>query len=155
MICTSLFNYAMPLIRYAVGDIGVLSGEECNCGRTLPLLKTVEGRSDSLLVLPDGRRLSPRVFTNAVGLFELVDCMEQYSVVQKKVDHFEFDIKEKDKENAIDRTILATKLLKHLEKTVQIDMNRVHFDVRFVDSIPMEKGGKMKIVTSEITPLAN
>jgi phenylacetate-CoA ligase len=151
MICTSLFNYAMPLIRYAVGDIGVLSDEECDCGRTLPLLKTVEGRSDSLLVLPDGRRLSPRVFTNAVGLFELIGCLEQYSVVQKKVDHFELVIKEK--ENAVDRTILAAKLLKHLERTIQIDMNEVQFDVRFADSIPMDKGGKMKIVTSEISSL--
>jgi phenylacetate-CoA ligase len=141
----------MPLIRYAVGDIGVLSDEECDCGRTLPLLKTVEGRSDSLLVLPDGRRLSPRVFTNAVGLFELVGCLEQYSVVQKKVDHFELVIKEK--ENAVDRTILAAKLLKHLERTIQIDMNEVQFDVRFADSIPMDKGGKMKIVTSEISSL--
>jgi phenylacetate-CoA ligase len=152
MICTSLFNYAMPLIRYAVGDVGVLSGEECDCGRTLPLLKTVEGRSDSLLVLPDGRRLSPRVFTNAVGLFELIGCVEQYSVVQKKVDHFEFVIKEK--ESTVDRATLTTKLLKHLEKTIQIDTNRVRIDVRFVDSIPMDKGGKLKIVTSEIGPLA-
>jgi hypothetical protein len=67
------------------------------------------------------------------------------------VDHFELVIKEK--ENAVDRTILAAKLLKHLERTIQIDMNEVQFDVRFADSIPMDKGGKMKIVTSEISSI--
>ena len=151
MICTSLFNYAMPIIRYAVGDIGILSGEKCECGRTLPLLKTVEGRSESLLILPDGRHISPRVFTNAVGLFELIDCVEQYSIVQKRVDLFEFIIHVK--ENSMDRTVLATKLLQHLEKTIQIDTSRVRFDVRFADSIPMDKGGKQKIVISEISSL--
>jgi len=36
IVCTSLFNYAMPLIRYKVGDFGVFSDKECSCGRSLP-----------------------------------------------------------------------------------------------------------------------
>jgi len=59
IVCTSLFNRAMPFIRYSVGDIGIPSDEECPCGITLPLMKVIEGRKDSLLLLPDGRLLSP------------------------------------------------------------------------------------------------
>ena len=43
IVCTSLFNYAMPLIRYKVGDFGVPSDEECPCGRMLPLLVGLRG----------------------------------------------------------------------------------------------------------------
>ena len=43
VVVTPLLNFAMPLIRYAVGDRAVV-GEPCACGRGLPTLKTV-GRS--------------------------------------------------------------------------------------------------------------
>jgi phenylacetate-CoA ligase len=58
-ICTGLINEAMPLIRYRVGDRGVLSGHSgaCECGRTLPVLDRIEGRNSDLLVTRDGRRI--------------------------------------------------------------------------------------------------
>jgi len=62
IVCTGLTNYAMPLIRYRLGDVGVPSQEQCSCGRTLPLMKIVEGRADDFLVTIDGRLISPLVF---------------------------------------------------------------------------------------------
>src|SRR5206468_239017 len=58
-ICTGLLNSDMPLIRYRVGDRGILgnSKEFCPCGRTLPKLASVEGRSDDALYTSDGRRV--------------------------------------------------------------------------------------------------
>jgi len=58
IIVTSLHNYAMPLIRYDVGDAGVL-GERCACGRGLPVLKEIHGRQRSLLKLADGSKRFP------------------------------------------------------------------------------------------------
>ncbi|MHA1632041.1 MAG: phenylacetate--CoA ligase family protein, partial [Candidatus Freyarchaeota archaeon] len=56
IVCTSLFNHAMPLIRYALEDLGTPSEErDCPCGRTFPLMKVVEGRVNDVVVLPDGR----------------------------------------------------------------------------------------------------
>ena len=46
IVYTSLLHYAQPLIRYAVGDVGVPVDGECPCGRKLPLMKVVEGRRD-------------------------------------------------------------------------------------------------------------
>jgi len=59
LVCTGLLNADMPLIRYRVGDSGVLSmvNETCLCGRTLPTLASVEGRTDDLLYTSDGRRI--------------------------------------------------------------------------------------------------
>jgi phenylacetate-CoA ligase len=59
LVCTGLLNRDMPLIRYEVGDRVALAppGEKCPCGRTLPILLSVEGRSDDVIVTPDGRRI--------------------------------------------------------------------------------------------------
>jgi phenylacetate-CoA ligase len=59
LVCTGLLNTAMPLIRYDVGDRVAIAppGERCACGRTLPILLSVDGRSDDVVVTPDGRRI--------------------------------------------------------------------------------------------------
>lgn len=60
LVCTGFLNADMPLIRYRVGDRGALAAESaaaCACGRTLPVLAAVEGRSDDVLVTADGRRI--------------------------------------------------------------------------------------------------
>lgn len=64
LVCTGLLNADMPLVRYRVGDRGVLPAESetCGCGRTLPLLASIEGRIDDVLYTRDGRaigRLDP------------------------------------------------------------------------------------------------
>jgi len=69
IVYTSLFNYAQPLIRYGIEDVGEPLGDECSCGRTLPLMKVVEGRRDSFLALSDGRILSPMTFWSIMRLF--------------------------------------------------------------------------------------
>jgi phenylacetate-CoA ligase len=59
LVCTGLLNRDMPLIRYAVGDRGQTATPEspCACGRALPVFSAIEGRSNDLLVAPDGRRV--------------------------------------------------------------------------------------------------
>jgi len=149
IVCTSLFNYAMPFIRYAVGDIGIPSNEECPCGITLPIMKVIEGRKDSLLLLPDGRLLSPRVLTITMNMFELNRCIEQFRIVQKETDLFEIWIKKKD--NSIDETTIATKLVAHIRRTLKIDMYEITFQIKFVKQIPIDKSGKLMAVVSELT----
>jgi phenylacetate-CoA ligase len=64
IVITDLSNVVMPIIRYRLGDLGILSSDTCPCGRGLPLLNSVEGRIDDLLVLPDGRILTPLYITS-------------------------------------------------------------------------------------------
>jgi phenylacetate-CoA ligase len=57
-ICTGLLNVDMPLIRYRIGDRGRRSTEtHCACGRTLPQLDAVEGRTNDVLRTRDGRSI--------------------------------------------------------------------------------------------------
>ena len=59
LICTGLLHAAMPLIRYRVGDRTELAADDrtCSCGRTLPILASVDGRIDDVLYTRDGRRI--------------------------------------------------------------------------------------------------
>lgn len=58
LVCTGLLNADMPLIRYRTGDGGALGGiKRCICGRTLPVVRAIEGRVDDLLYAADGRRI--------------------------------------------------------------------------------------------------
>lgn len=59
LVATGLLNRAMPLVRYETGDLGALAPPDrrCACGRTLPILDRLEGRSDDVVVTPNGRRI--------------------------------------------------------------------------------------------------
>lgn len=58
LVVTGLLNADFPLIRYETGDRGRLRREaSCPCGRSLPVLETLEGRSQDLVTTRDGRRI--------------------------------------------------------------------------------------------------
>jgi phenylacetate-CoA ligase len=54
VVATALHNFATPLIRYDVGDWAEV-GPPCPCGRGLPTLRRIHGRTRNRMVLPDGR----------------------------------------------------------------------------------------------------
>ena len=75
VVVTPFYNTAQPLIRYAIGDIAV-AGELCDCGRTLPVIDRVVGRSYHTFRGTDGRRFTPLVqedesFDLGIGMWQL------------------------------------------------------------------------------------
>ncbi len=146
IVCTSLFNYAMPLIRYAIGDMGIPSRETCSCGMKLPLMKMVEGRKDSLLVLPNGQMITPRAFTFAVHEFRFYSSIAKFRIIQKDIENIEFILQLTDHSPTQD--IIRTELLKHLRALLNLDS--LKFTVTFVDNIPLDKNGKLNIITSQL-----
>ncbi len=77
---TGLHNFAMPLIRYACGDVASSSDRTCPCGRTLPMLSTLTSRAGDILVTPDGRMVPPIMVTWIVKFLEGV---RDWQVVQE------------------------------------------------------------------------
>lgn len=82
VVVTPLHAFAMPLIRYELGDYAKLGGP-CACGRGLPVIETVLGRSRNMLQLPGGDRLWPRFGSNAIGL---VAPVQQFRLVQESLE---------------------------------------------------------------------
>lgn len=83
IIVTNLNNYVMPFIRYEVGDIGVPSSEECPCGRGLPLMEVVKGRTSDVIQSPGGRLLHGEFFTH---LFYGIKGVSRFQVVQESLE---------------------------------------------------------------------
>ncbi len=82
VVITTLHNFAMPLIRYDIGDFAMV-GEQCACGRTLPVLSRILGRQRNMLKLPDGSQHWPSFPEDRwVGIAPI----RQVQVVQKNLD---------------------------------------------------------------------
>jgi len=58
VVITDLVNYAMPMIRYRIDDLASPAAASCKCGRGLPLIDKIAGRTTEFIVLPDGRLVS-------------------------------------------------------------------------------------------------
>ncbi len=78
VIVTDLHNFAMPLIRYELGDHARLAGP-CPCGRGLPVLQEILGRSGQIAVDPTGRRFLGHL---NLGFWTTVAPITQKQVVQ-------------------------------------------------------------------------
>ena len=89
LVITDLNNYAMPFIRYKIGDLGTVAESACPCGRGLPLLKSVNGRIMDALKTRDGRCITGLFFTHLMREFEGV---RQFRVIQKSYELVEVEI---------------------------------------------------------------
>jgi phenylacetate-CoA ligase len=149
IVCTSLFNHAMPIIRYALGDVGVPSEQgQCTCGRKFPLMKLMEGRKESVVVLPDGRSLSPLAIGDCMCAFKYFNNVFQYRFIQKKVNSFKVLVKKKDE--SVDDKIMKTEMLRHVRDTLRLSEAEVDVEIEFTDEIPPDKSGKIRKVVSEL-----
>lgn len=149
IVCTSLFNYAMPFIRYDVGDLGKPSEDaDCTCGRTFPLMKVMEGRKDAIIVLPDGRAMSSFALIAATYQLSFYKYINQFRVIQKKTNHFKFLIRMKN--SSVNRKLAEKELMAHFSKVLNLKADEVNFEVEFVEDIPLDKSGKFRIVVSEL-----
>jgi phenylacetate-CoA ligase len=78
----------MPLIRYKLGDIGVIAPDPCECGRGLPVLSSICGRtSDQVIVTPDGKRVHSVIFDYFLErLTGMGIGIRQFKAVQERLD---------------------------------------------------------------------
>ena len=140
LLYTSLFNYAMPLIRYDVGDVCVSSDEICPCGRGLPLMKHIEGRVDDFIMTPNGRIFSPIIWTI---IMRAIPGIAKYRIVQKTKGDFIVQLvrDEKYSSETIDQVNDG------ITKVIGDD---VAIKIELMEEIPKDKTGKLRSVVSEV-----
>jgi phenylacetate-CoA ligase len=152
IVYTSLFNYAMPFIRYGIKDIGIPIDDECPCGVTLPLMKMVAGRSNSFLTFPNGDRVGPWAIIEHLKAFMRVKEIDQYRVIQKKRDLIDIYIKKGN--DQVDEEKLANFLTSNIRDGLQnfekIDVSEVQFNVKFVEKLETTSRGKQNVIQSII-----
>jgi phenylacetate-CoA ligase len=137
-VCTGILNADTPLIRYRLGDRGAVGEKTCTCGRTLPVLKTVEGRTDDVLIMPDGRRvgrLDP-VFKSDLPIREA-------QIVQHTVQEVVIKFVPDEAFEDGDAQRLADRLRERVGKGINIRVKKV-------DQIPRTNNGKFRAVINKV-----
>lgn len=138
LIVTDLFNFCMPMIRYKVGDIGRLARHSCRCGRGLPLLAELAGRSADIFYFDNGRVLT------APGITLLFKDLGFIKYQVRQVDGKTIlvrVVKGKD-ETGTDMQTVRSVLHHHVGDDVQ-----VRFE--FVDDIALPPSGKRPFFIAE------
>lgn len=81
---TALHSYAMPFVRYRVGDFATRGPSPCRCGAVCTTLESIDGRVMDMFVLPDGKALHP--YTLVKPLAHGVQWVRRYQVIQERRD---------------------------------------------------------------------
>lgn len=130
---TTLHNFALPLIRYRLGDYAEM-GPPCDCGRGLPVLRHIHGRQRNMLVLPDGTRHWPS-FPSV--MWTSVAPIEQFQLVQRTPDRLEINYVMARELTADEKARLEAALTERLHYPLGFDWQR-H------DRLERSQGGKFE-----------
>ncbi|MEW5943847.1 MAG: AMP-binding protein [Pseudomonadota bacterium] len=140
IVVTHLATKDFPFIRYRTGDVGVLDDKPCPCGRGLPLLKEIQGRTTDFVVASDGT-----VMHGLALIYVIRDLpgVRQFKIIQESLHHTRILLATDGAfpENAVE-TIRAG-IGKRLGADVNVEITRVN-------EIPKETSGKYRYVVSRV-----
>ena len=142
LVVTGLLNEAQPLIRYAVGDRGALSpagAAACACGRTLPVLASVEGRVDDVVLTADGRRIG-----RLDPVFKGTMPIREAQIVQEALDRLVVRL--------VPGTGYTAATGEEIRARLRDRVGALHVEIETVDSIPRSANGKFRSVISRLAP---
>jgi phenylacetate-CoA ligase len=144
IVVTHLATGDFPFIRYRTGDVGVLDDQPCTCGRGLPLLKAIEGRSTDFVVAQDGTVMHGLAL---VYVIRDLPGVRQFKIVQENLEltrillsvDSQFDIADIDK--------IKSGIKQRLGSGVEVV-------IELLDEVPKEKSGKFRYVVSHVASLS-
>ncbi len=73
LVFTTLNKFALPLIRYRIGDLSIMETEPCECGRTHPRIMRILGRTDDMLIIRGINVFPSQVESVLMGIPEVGD----------------------------------------------------------------------------------
>lgn len=140
IVVTHLATRDFPFIRYRTGDVGVLGGEPCPCGRGLPVLAEIQGRATDFVVARDGTIMHGLALIYVV---RDVPGIERFKILQEGLEHTrvllvpgpDFD------EGCLEG--IRSGIAARLGEGVRVDLERVA-------EIPAEASGKFRYVVSRV-----
>jgi phenylacetate-CoA ligase len=139
LVCTGFQNWAMPLIRYEIGDTAVRTDAICPCGRHFPALGGIIGRIDDTIVTPDGRhvgRLDP--------IFKGVSGIRETQIVQERIDRIVVKMVRGEGFEPSAAQVIIEELRKRVGEGVALELS-------YVDRVERTSSGKFRSVVSRVS----
>lgn len=138
MLATGFQNFAMPFIRYKIGDTATFSNHTCKCGLKSQIITDIEGRNEDYILTPEGTHIMRFDY-----IFKDTTDIKECQIIQKELGSIIIRIVKRN--TYCDRT---EKNLCRMIKEVISPTIKVYFE--YVDEIPRTKVGKFKAVISEL-----
>jgi phenylacetate-CoA ligase len=145
IVITDLHNYGTVFLRYAIGDLGIMTTGMCSCGRGLPRLMQITGRSGEILKLANGLELSHLVW---------------YHTLKEAGEIREFQVLQPKKSKVLLRLVTAGGLTSESRALIVREFTRLlgagtEFLIEEVPEIPLSAVGKLRrVVPWEKMPAA-
>ena len=140
ILITQLNNYAMPFIRYRIGDIGRLSNEVCPCGNQLPVLAELLGRSTATFRTKTGALIHGGYFTQQ---FYDLKGVVQFQIIQETLKHCVLKVVVNEQWMEATHRYLVQSIQRALGAEVVVT-------VEFVEEIPLSASGKREFTISKV-----
>jgi len=144
IVVTTLQNYSMPLIRYKIGDIGILKEPtSCKCGCTYPKIEELVGRTTDVFKTILGSVVVPEYFIHLIGVVNNKGNIKLFQVIQETLESIVIKIV---KEGEIPKE----DLLDIQEKIKLVMGSECVVNFKFVENIPKTATGKYRYTISYI-----
>lgn len=141
LLLTRLNPGPTPLIRYQIGDMGRMQMQEvCPCGRNLPIMRQVVGRTSDIILTPNGKKLVIHFFTR---IFSTAASVEQFQIIQKDISGITLKLVagESFDQDTSDSIVREIQQLGDPDLKIKIEL---------VDSIPVGENAKRRYIISEL-----
>jgi phenylacetate-CoA ligase len=138
IVVTHLSTNDFPFIRYRTGDIGVLGAAACSCGRGLPLLQDIQGRSTDFVVAADGTVMHG---LSLIYILRDLPGIQAFKVIQESRERTRVLLVTEPEFQPSAIAQIVSGFQQRLGGGVTVDVERV-------DSILAEKSGKFRYIVS-------
>lgn len=128
MVFTDFINHSMPFIRYKVGDFATVGPEKCTCGRGLPLIKDIKGRSHEFVVDGKGTKVHGAYFNrlvkgkNWINGFHVVQERKDLMILYLKGDFNNVDSDINEMKELLEKKFIGVKI--EIKKTYELPLSR-------------------------------
>jgi phenylacetate-CoA ligase len=144
VIVTGLNNFAMPLLRYYIGDYAEV-GEPCPCGRGLPVLNKILGRQRNMFTLPNGETRWPMIqASDLAAAFDELPPIAKFQLVQKTLEQLELKLVSLRSLSRQEELNLTAIVRRGLGYPFELSFN-------YVEDIPRTPRGKHEECRSEVS----
>ncbi len=140
IVITHLASFGFPFIRYRNGDLGVMSDKKCPCGMVHPVLEEVYGRTNDVLINPNGDRFH---YTTITHILRNIPGLRSFKVIQSKVDYIQIQLQTYEPLAKETSDLIAASFEARLGGQVSVD-------VISVEELGVEPTGKRKHVVNHV-----
>lgn len=140
VVVTHLHSGAFPFVRYRTGDVGALGDTACSCGRGLPVLERLEGRTTDFVVARDGTLLHG---LSLIYVLRDIATVREFRIVQETLDDVVVELVPAEGFGEDEESQIVAQFRARLGAEVRVILRRV-------DAIAPERSGKFRYVVSRV-----